>query len=145
MIHLGRYRSNKRIKLGAKVFEKKRNTFKVIERLSSSNQSVAQGLDGLDLLNDGVISLLDRGKLEVNLHDTSLSLRCKHGGQCVPQSTSRSISDNMNRIRLREGVDEDIEDHLILLTPRKVFWIDHGGRSTNSSVGIWKNLGMRLR
>jgi len=92
-------------------------------------------------ISDGVISLFVRGKLEVYLHDTSPGLRCEH----VPQGAGYSTTDCMNHIRLCEGGNENTEDHLIPLTPRKKDRIDHGGRSFNSSTGIRNSLGRRRR
>ncbi len=92
-------------------------------------------------ISDGVISLFVRGKLEVYSHDTSPGLRCEH----VPQGAGCSTTDCMNHIQLCEGGNENTEDHLIPLTPRKVFWIDHGGRSTSIYAVISNNLGRGLR
>jgi hypothetical protein len=33
----------------------------------------------MEILSDGVISLLDRGKLEIDLQNTSFGLRGEHG------------------------------------------------------------------
>jgi hypothetical protein len=128
-----------------KIIEKKGNTLKIIERLSSSSQGVAQHFDRLEILSDGVISLSDRGKLEVNLHDTSPGLRCEHRDKGVPQGVSCSTVDCMNHIRFCEGGNENTEDHLIPLTPRKKGMINHGGQSFSSRTGVRNSLGKRQR
>jgi hypothetical protein len=51
----------------------------------------------------------------------------------------------MHNIGLGECGDENIEDHLIHLTPHKVFRVDNSGRSSSNSRCIGNCLRRRLR
>jgi len=55
----------------------------------------------LEVLGDRVGTLFDSGKLKINLHDTSTSLRGKHGEKRVPESSSRGTSNSMDDVGLR--------------------------------------------
>jgi hypothetical protein len=93
-------RSHKWIVFGAEPFEKKRNTLKIVERLSGGSKSITKRLYSLKIFGDRVGAFLDRCELEVNLHDPSTGLRSEHGEQRVPERGSRGRADCMDDIGL---------------------------------------------
>jgi hypothetical protein len=62
---------------------RRKETLKMVERLSGGSKGITERLYGLKILGDRVGALLDCCELEVNLHDLSMGLRREHGEERV--------------------------------------------------------------
>ena len=111
------HRSDKRIKIRAEPNQEERDELKIMQRMINGSKCVGQTSEPVKIIGNGGITLLESGKLIMDLHCSSSRLGCEHPFQCKPDFARGAALDDMSQDVLRQGGDKSAHDKLVLEMP----------------------------